>query len=294
MSSEAEEGLVYVYCIIPRGKYGEFGKIGIGGRADEIYTISHKELSAVVSRCKLPQYDRSDENILAHQRVVQKIFAECPAVPLPFSTVLKGEREASGMLESRYQEFMDKLERLGELVTEPPPSEPGKEIIEEALAHSFANALRVRQLSDEVVRLRIQPTGTAPSASEKALMEEIRALRSELQALGSVDRLVAQAVANLKAELEAKAKPAIPAKERGRLEEEILGPNRVQPSRRTLEDSVRDALKEFYVAEPWAFGKAGESRNLATAGARTLQTEPRSKGRRPTLTEATRSAMVGG
>jgi len=283
MTSEAEEGFIYVYCIIPRGKYGELGKIGIGGRADEVYTISHKELSAVVSRCKLPQYERSDENILAHQRVVQNVFAKCPAVPLPFSTILKSERELVGMLESRYEELMDKLEGLSELVTEPPPSEPGKEIIEQALAHSFAHALRVRQLSDEVARLRSQPTAgqTAPSASEKVLMEEIRALRAELHALGSVDRQVAQALGNLKA-----------AEERGRLEEEILEPKRVQRTRR-LEDSATDALKGFYVAEPRAFGKAEESRNPTTVGARNFQ-DPRIKGHRRKLADATRSAMVCG
>lgn len=285
MGSEGEESFVYVYCVIPGGKYEDFGNIGLGGQGDRVYTICYKELCAVVSRCKLPKYERDDENILAHQRVVQKIFATYPAVPLPFSTVLKGESEVQGMLESRHVEFVDKLEKLGELMIQLPPSEPGKEIIEEALAHSFASALKMRQLSDELVRLKSsQPGESVISPGQKALMEELRALRAELHALRAFDRLAVRAAVSSEEELEAKAKatPTVPERVRPEEEDKDLKPSR---RGRPLDGSVREALRGFYLAEPWAVGSATPRGARADSG----RIE-----KRPTLADATRSALVAG
>src|SRR5690348_4895365 len=53
----ASESGIYVYCVIEADGPQAFGKIGIGGRGDEVYTIHYKDLAAVVSRTALMVYD---------------------------------------------------------------------------------------------------------------------------------------------------------------------------------------------------------------------------------------------
>ena len=48
----ASEGK-YVYCIIETSEPRSFGPMGIGGRKDEVYTVHHKGLAAVVSNSPL-------------------------------------------------------------------------------------------------------------------------------------------------------------------------------------------------------------------------------------------------
>ncbi len=48
---------VYVYCIIECGEPRTFGKIGIGARGDDVFTVHYRDLAAVVSRAALQVYD---------------------------------------------------------------------------------------------------------------------------------------------------------------------------------------------------------------------------------------------
>ena len=55
MSRETEQTSVepvpegkYIYCIIETDEPRSFGPMGIGGRGDEVYTVHHKGLAAVV------------------------------------------------------------------------------------------------------------------------------------------------------------------------------------------------------------------------------------------------------
>ena len=55
MSKDGEQAPVeqvtegkYVYCIIETNEPRSFGPMGIGGRGDDVYTVHHKGLAAVV------------------------------------------------------------------------------------------------------------------------------------------------------------------------------------------------------------------------------------------------------
>src|SRR5919206_5023686 len=73
---------IYVYSIIectePRG----FGRIGIGGRGDDVYTVHYKDLAAVVSRTPLVVYDPTRDNALAHEHV-NEVTIEQGFTPVP-------------------------------------------------------------------------------------------------------------------------------------------------------------------------------------------------------------------
>lgn len=148
----------YIYCVIPANGEREFGKIGIGGRGDRVYTIDYKDIAAVVSNTSEEKFDGSDENIFAHQRVVQQVFEKKLGVPLPFATLLESEEEVRQLLEERHVEFRDKLTKLDMLNADSSHDESNqlsaKEIIGEALSQSGASAVKIRQLNEEISQLR--------------------------------------------------------------------------------------------------------------------------------------------
>lgn len=147
----------YIYCVVAGSVNEKFGRFGIGGRGDEVYGRPFKDVTAVVSRTNQNNFERNEENVLAHQRVLQKIFSRYIAIPLPFSTIVESESELESLMGTRHDEFHGKLEKLRE-IAQPVNLEPGSEVVEEALAQSFASALRIRQLSEELTRLGSVPT----------------------------------------------------------------------------------------------------------------------------------------
>src|SRR5262249_4291257 len=85
-----EETGIYVYSIIECTEPCTFGKIGIGGRGDDVYTVHYKDLAAVVSRTPLVVYDPTRENALAHEHVNEVSIEEgFTPVPMSFRTLFR-------------------------------------------------------------------------------------------------------------------------------------------------------------------------------------------------------------
>src|SRR5438309_11146718 len=80
----AAESAVYVYSIIECEQPRTFGKIGIGGRGVDVYTVHYKDLAAVVSRALLMVYDQMRENEQAHEQV-NAVTVEESFTPVPMS-----------------------------------------------------------------------------------------------------------------------------------------------------------------------------------------------------------------
>src|SRR6266568_4687989 len=90
----AGESGIYVYCVVEEHEPKVFGKIGIGGRGDEVYTIHYKDLAAVVSRTPLVVYDPTRENVLAHEHVNEVSIEDgFTPVPMSFGTLFKTEKD---------------------------------------------------------------------------------------------------------------------------------------------------------------------------------------------------------
>lgn len=158
LKQEAVTTTYYLYCIIPVGGKTELGKNGIGGPNDQVYTIEYKDIAAVVSNPSQGEFERSEDNIMAHQRVVQRAFEEQPGVPLAFPTTANSEMDVQQLLEEHYAEFKEKLTKLGDLkesATQAETEEGGaRELLEETLTQSAASAVRIRQLNEEISQLR--------------------------------------------------------------------------------------------------------------------------------------------
>src|SRR4051812_19385723 len=101
----------YVYCIIRNDRSREFGEIGIGSGA-RVYTIAHKDLSAVVSDTPIVIYDPTRENVLAHEFVNETVMREFTLIPMSFGTVFRSEDDVQALLRSTYQAFADVLDKM--------------------------------------------------------------------------------------------------------------------------------------------------------------------------------------
>ena len=103
----------YVYCIIATSYECNFGPIGIGGAGDLVSTIAFEGLSMVVSDHPLDHFVLNPENILAHQKVIEAVMKEFNSViPVRFGTVAATPDEIRNLLNRRYSELSEILERF--------------------------------------------------------------------------------------------------------------------------------------------------------------------------------------
>lgn len=99
----------YIYCIIGTDEAINFGPIGIGNRDDIVSTIGYEGVSCVVSRSPVADYPISRENMLTHQRVIEKVMKDYTVLPVRFSTIAKSPEDIRGLLRKRRAEFIGLL-----------------------------------------------------------------------------------------------------------------------------------------------------------------------------------------
>lgn len=109
---EQENEGKYVYCIIEEPAPKTFGKIGIGGRGDEVYTIHHGNLAAVVSDTPLVVYDPTRENALRHEQVNETVMNDYTVIPMSFGTVFKRTDDVIEFLKGTTDALMDVLQKM--------------------------------------------------------------------------------------------------------------------------------------------------------------------------------------
>jgi hypothetical protein len=99
----------YLYCIVRCGEERAFNDvIPIGGETGLVYTVPHGGLAVVVSDAHTGRYDTTRANMLAHQRVQEKVMRGFTILPVRFGTVADGASPAESvrrLLEKRAEEF---------------------------------------------------------------------------------------------------------------------------------------------------------------------------------------------
>ncbi len=96
----------YIYCIIATSQERNFGPIGIGERGDDVLTIGYNDLSMVVSNHSIVKFVVNRENMLAHEKVIEKVMKEFDSVlPVRFGTIASSANEIRNLLDRRYREF---------------------------------------------------------------------------------------------------------------------------------------------------------------------------------------------
>jgi len=116
MSSELEipkEGK-YIYGIIRHAGPLDYGPIGIGKRADRVYGINFKDISAIVSNSPIIIYEARRVNMIAHEEVLEEVMKQFTVLPVRFSTISEHNDDAGilRILEKDYKKFDDLLSKM--------------------------------------------------------------------------------------------------------------------------------------------------------------------------------------
>jgi hypothetical protein len=114
-------GATYLYAIIPTGDEVTFDVAGVDDDRDEVYTVPHRDLAAVVSASPLADYRGLKRNeavryLVAHQRVVEAVMQAFPVLPVSFGTVLPDEARVRRLLAQGDSLFRPTLERFADQV----------------------------------------------------------------------------------------------------------------------------------------------------------------------------------
>jgi hypothetical protein len=102
----------YVYCIIEADESRGFGPIGIGGRGDEVYTVHHEGLAAVVSDTPVVVYDPTRENALTHEHVNETVMKEFTVIPMSFGAIFRTEQDVQEFLKDTADALRDVLHKM--------------------------------------------------------------------------------------------------------------------------------------------------------------------------------------
>jgi hypothetical protein len=114
METEKDTEGIYLYCIFRHTGAIEFGPIGIGNRADRVYTVNCKDLCVVVSQSAVMRYEARRVNLTAHALVLEEVMKQFSILPIRFSTISGSYNESkiARILENEYDKFSDLLEKM--------------------------------------------------------------------------------------------------------------------------------------------------------------------------------------
>ena len=102
----------YVYGIIPLREPMVFGKMGIGGTGEMVYTVTHGDIAAVVSRTTVFIFDPTRENALSHEHVIETVMKTHTIIPMSFGTVFRTDDDIREVLRSIYPSVKDVMKQM--------------------------------------------------------------------------------------------------------------------------------------------------------------------------------------
>lgn len=149
------EGGRYVYGIVSSRERITFGKIGIGGAGEPVYSVNYQDIAAVVSKTPVAIFDPTRENALAHEHVIETVMKNYTIIPMSFGTVFRTEDDIREVLKSIYPSLKDVLKQMaGKLEFGLKVNWERDQIIEELKQHDE----EIRRFHREIVRKQLQST----------------------------------------------------------------------------------------------------------------------------------------
>ena len=169
----------YVYCIMDGGgKSQNFGKIGLEN--NEVYTIHHKDISAVVSKITFKEMQPDVDSIITHQKVVENSRSIGTTLPVRFGIMFKTDDGVKQLLTKSYNDFRSKMNKLHG------KDEFGvKVIIEKDGMEKIKNAIAVNSKEVKKMKKELSKSGEGESYFIKMRMDE--SIKNEtLQKIGEM------------------------------------------------------------------------------------------------------------
>src|SRR5579872_6292841 len=145
----------YVYGIVRSRGAMAFGKIGIGGSGENVYTVHQGDVSAVVSKTPVFIFDPTRENALAHEHVIETVMKANTIIPMSFGTVFRTDDDIREVLKSIYPSLKDVLHQMaGKLEFGLKVNWDRDQIIEDIKRDDE----EIRQFHQEIIRKHLQST----------------------------------------------------------------------------------------------------------------------------------------
>src|SRR6266496_43086 len=149
------EGGRYVYGIVQSKEPVSFGRNGIGGTGELVYTVNYQDIAAVVSNTSVYIFDPTRENALAHEHVIETVMKNYTIIPMSFGTVFRTDDDIRQVLRSIYPSLKDVLNQMaGKLEFGLKVNWDRDQIIEELQQHDE----ELRRFHHEIVRKQLQST----------------------------------------------------------------------------------------------------------------------------------------
>jgi len=104
----------YIYGIIRNSEPLDYGPIGIGKRADRVYGITYKDITAIVSTSPIITYEARRINLITHEKVLEEIMKQFTVLPVRFSTISEHDDDAGilRIIEKDYEKFDEMLTQM--------------------------------------------------------------------------------------------------------------------------------------------------------------------------------------
>src|SRR5438445_3195864 len=149
------EGGRYVYGIVQSKDPVTFGRSGIGGSGELVYTVNYQDIAAVVSNTSVYIFDPTRENALAHEHVIETVMKNYTIIPMSFGTVFRTDDDIREVLKSIYPSLKDVLHQMaGKLEVGLKVNWDRDQIIEDIKQEDE----EIRQFHQEIVRKHLQST----------------------------------------------------------------------------------------------------------------------------------------
>jgi len=162
----------YLYAIVPTDEQVIFNVAGVDDDRDEVYSVPHRDLAAVVSASPLADYrglkrDQAVRYLVAHQRVVEAVMQDFPLLPVKFGTVLPDEARVRRLLAQGEAIFRTTLERFA-----------GRVQMEVVVLWNLQEVFQEISQEGPIVQLKAQvaarpPEEPAPSSGEATVAERV-------------------------------------------------------------------------------------------------------------------------
>jgi hypothetical protein len=108
-----ENDSIYIYGIVDGKINSNLESNGIGEENNKAYCISFKDITAIVSNTQFIEYDPTEDNVLAHELVIQELIKkEMTIAPMRFCTILKTRSDVLKLLESAYYPFKKNILKI--------------------------------------------------------------------------------------------------------------------------------------------------------------------------------------
>ncbi|MBU4047959.1 GvpL/GvpF family gas vesicle protein [bacterium] len=169
----------YLYCVINEEQSRNFGPMGIGDRGDEVYTLGFRDLACVISSTPMTKFVISRKNLIAHEKVIEKIMGEYNAVlPVRFCTVATSSEEIRNLLMKNYQALKNSLRSMDNKI------ELGLKVFWQKMEDVFkdiASTKKIVRLKEKLIKSSIS-VNTNEKVSLGKKVKEILEKKREIEA----------------------------------------------------------------------------------------------------------------